>query len=119
MLPDHGEVTLCLFDNCGKHGFPRLRLPRQKRFFGFVTGDLVRAVVPTGKKAGTCTGRVAVRATGSFNIATAHSTVQGIGHRDVRLVQRADGYAYTFQEESCRPYADPRPSEGGGSTAVI
>ncbi|MGP3910045.1 RNA-guided endonuclease IscB [Nonomuraea sp. 10N515B] len=85
-----------------KHGFPRLRLPRHKRFFGYATGDLVTAVVPTGKRQGTHTGRVAVRATGKFNITTAHATVQGISHRHVRLLQRADGYAYTFQEESSR-----------------
>lgn len=77
-----------------KYGFPRLRLTRTKVHHGFQTGDLVRAVVPTGKKAGTHVGRVAVRATGSFNITTAHGTVQGINHRHVRLIQRADGYAY-------------------------
>lgn len=89
-----------------KHGFPRLRLPRSKRFFSFATGDLVRAVVPKGKKAGTHIGRVAVRATGSFNITTAQGTVQGINHRHVRLLQRADGYAYTVRKEkgvSSRP----------------
>lgn len=89
-----------------KHGFPRLRLPRTKRFFSLATGDLVRAVVPKGKKAGTHTGRVAVRATGNFNITTAHGTVQGINHRHVRLLQRADGYAYTTGKEkgvSSRP----------------
>ncbi|WP_327590855.1 HNH endonuclease [Nonomuraea sp. NBC_00507] len=100
-----------------KHGFPRLRLPRQKRYFAYATGDLVTAVVPTGKKQGTHTGRVAVRATGSFNITTAHGIVQGISHRHVRLLQRADGYAYTFKQESCRPYAVASP-EGGISTAV-
>ncbi|MEV6036794.1 RNA-guided endonuclease IscB [Nonomuraea sp. NPDC052116] len=93
-----------------KHGFPRLRLPRHKQFFGYATGDLVTAVVPTGKRQGTHTGRVAVRSTGSFNITTAHGTVQGISHRHVRLLQRADGYAYTFQEESCRPYAPSSPA---------
>jgi 5-methylcytosine-specific restriction endonuclease McrA len=82
-----------------KYGFPRLRMPRQKQFFGYATGDLVRAVVPTGKKAGTHTGRVAVRASGSFNITTGHGTVQGIRHKHVRLLQRADGYAYTTHTE--------------------
>ncbi|WP_155352137.1 RNA-guided endonuclease IscB [Acrocarpospora pleiomorpha] len=83
-----------------KHGFPRLRLPRQKQFHGYVTGDLVRAVVPQGAKAGTHTGRVAVRATGSFNITTALGTVQGIHHRHLHLLQRADGYAYTTRGET-------------------
>ncbi|MDT0544024.1 MULTISPECIES: RNA-guided endonuclease IscB [Streptomyces] len=92
-----------------KHGFPRLRMPRRKQFFGFTTGDLVRAHVPTGKKAGTHTGRVAVRASGSFNITTRHGTVQGIRHKHVRLLQRADGYAYTTAPEHST--AMPRPSE--------
>jgi 5-methylcytosine-specific restriction endonuclease McrA len=82
-----------------RHGFPRLRLPRRKQFFGYTTGDLARAVVPTGKKAGTHTGRIAVRASGSFNITTAHATIQGIGHKHVRLLQRGDGYAYTRRPE--------------------
>ncbi|WP_141925145.1 RNA-guided endonuclease IscB [Haloactinospora alba] len=82
-----------------KHGFPRLRLPRQKTFFGYQTGDLVQAVVPAGKKAGTYTGRVAVRARGSFNITTAHGTAKDIHYRHVRLLQRADGYGYTMRKE--------------------
>lgn len=83
-----------------KYGFPRLRLPRRKTVRGFQTGDFVRAVVPTGKKAGTHTGRVAVRTSGSFNITTRHGTVQGIHHRHVLLLQRADGYAYTTEKET-------------------
>ncbi|WP_234383145.1 RNA-guided endonuclease IscB [Streptomyces dysideae] len=86
-----------------KHGFPRLRLPRKKTVHGFQTGDFVRAVVPTGKKAGTHTGRVAVRTKGSFNITTRHGTVQSIHHRHVRLLQRADGYTYTTEKETGRP----------------
>ena len=82
-----------------KHGFPRLRLPRTKGFFGFATGDMVRAVVPKGKKTGTHIGRVAVRASGRFNITTAQGAVQGIGHQHVRLLQRADGYGYTWKGE--------------------
>jgi 5-methylcytosine-specific restriction endonuclease McrA len=51
-----------------KYGFPRGYLMRTKSVRGFQTGDIVRAVVSTGKKAGTYAGRVAVRARGSFNI---------------------------------------------------
>ncbi|WP_415952326.1 RNA-guided endonuclease IscB [Streptomyces sp. KLOTTS4A1] len=85
-----------------KHGFPRLRMPRQKQFFGFQTGDLVRAVVPTGKYAGTHTGRVAVRATGSFAVRTAHGLATA-RHRYFTVLQRADGYAYTTQPEGIWP----------------
>jgi len=85
-----------------KHGFPRLSLPRQKFHHGFQTGDTVRAVVPTGKKQGTYTGRVAVRARGFFNV----GPVQGINHKHVRLLSRADGYSYHYKEgarDSSRP----------------
>lgn len=79
-----------------KHGFPRGYLTRSKRVQGFQTGDRVRAVVPSGKKAGTHTGRVAVRAAGSFNLQTPQGVVQGIHHRHCTLIQRADGYGYSW-----------------------
>ena len=76
------------------NGFPRGYLTRTKQIHGFQTGDIARAVVPTGKKAGTHVGRIAVRATGSFNIQTPYGVVQGISHRHCLLVQRGDGYSY-------------------------
>ncbi|MBI2567453.1 MAG: HNH endonuclease [Candidatus Schekmanbacteria bacterium] len=78
-----------------KFGFPRGYLMRQKRVHGFATGDLVRAIVPRGKKAGMYVGRVAVRASGSFNVQTDAGTVQGVSHKHCRLLQRADGYTYS------------------------
>jgi 5-methylcytosine-specific restriction endonuclease McrA len=83
-----------------KFGFPRLHLTRTKRHHGFTTGDHVRAVVPTGAKAGTHIGRVAVRARGSFNVTTSTGIVRDIHHRHVRLLTRADGWAYTQKGES-------------------
>jgi 5-methylcytosine-specific restriction endonuclease McrA len=77
-----------------RFGFPRLRLPRQKRFFGFQTGDMVDARVLSGIKRGRYVGRIAVRASGSFNITTVSGTVQGLHRRYFRLLQRADGYRY-------------------------
>lgn len=76
-------------------GFPRGYLTRSKRVHGFQTGDRVRADVPTGKNAGIHTGRVAVRATGSFNIQTPEGVKQGINHRHCVVLQRADGYNYS------------------------
>jgi len=78
-----------------QYGFPRGYLTREKRVHGFQTGDLVRAEVPNGKKAGTHVGRVAVRASGSFNIQSADKVVQGIAHRRCQLIQRSDGYGYS------------------------
>jgi len=76
-------------------GFPRGYLSPAKAHFGFRTGDIVRASVPTGKRKGHYFGRVAVRATGSFNIQTKRVTVQGIAHRFCTITHRSDGYAYS------------------------
>lgn len=73
-----------------RYGFPRGYLLRHKRVHGFMTGDLVQADVPTGKYAGAHSGRVAVRARGSFRV----GTTDGISWRYCRLLQRADGYEY-------------------------
>ena len=81
-------------------GFPRGYLLRKKKVFGFQTGDVVTAFVPTGKKEGKYTGRVAVRASGSFNIQTANGTVQGISWKHCRLSMRADGYGYFVRKTS-------------------
>ena len=85
-----------------KYGFPRGYLTRSKSAFGFQTGDMVRAVVTTlagrkpGKKAGIYLGRVAIRASGSFNIQTRNGLAQHIHHRFCTLVQRGDGYGYNL-----------------------
>ncbi|OUM00708.1 RNA-guided endonuclease IscB [Variovorax sp. JS1663] len=81
-----------------KFGFPRGYLMRSKRVHGFGTGDMVIAKVPKGVKAGVHAGRVAVRASGSFNVQTHRDGIaavfQGINHRHCRVVQRNDGYGY-------------------------
>jgi len=86
-----------------RFGFPRGYLTRRKRHFGFQTGDRVKAVAPSGKKAGTYVGRVAVRATGSFNIQTPHGVVQSIHHRHCQLLQRGDGYGYYWERLRLAP----------------
>jgi hypothetical protein len=63
---------------------------------GFQTGDVVKAVVPAGKKAGVYVGRVSVRTSGSFDITTENGKVQGISYRHCRLLQHMDGYQYSF-----------------------
>ncbi len=82
-----------------RYGFPRLHLTRVKRHFGFATGDLVTAVVPTGTKVGRYTGRVSVRASGRFYIATTWGVVQSLHRRFFTLRQRADGWNHTHRKE--------------------
>jgi 5-methylcytosine-specific restriction endonuclease McrA len=74
-----------------KFGFPRGYCMRTKFVRGFQTGDLVKAVVTKGKHVGTHLGRVAVRATGSFNV----GALQGINAKHCTLVQRACGYQFS------------------------
>ena len=57
---------------------------------GFRTGDLVKAVVPTGTKRGIWYGRVAVRATGNFKVGQR----DGIPVRYLAKLQHNDGYNY-------------------------
>jgi len=77
-----------------KYSCVRGYLTRSKNIQGFQTGDRVKAIVPKGKKAGCHVGRVAVRASGRFNIQTSNGLVQGVSHRYCTLVQRGDGYSY-------------------------
>lgn len=87
----HGSRQVC---GTNKYGFPVRHKARQSSFFGFQTGDHAKAVVTVGKKVGTYVGRVACRATGSFNILTSDSLVQGLHHRLFKQLQRKDGYSY-------------------------
>lgn len=77
-----------------RFGFPRGFLLRQKKVCGFQTGDQVTSSVSSGKKKGSYIGRVAIRASGYFNIQTASGVVQGVNSKNCRLVQHADGYHY-------------------------
>lgn len=88
----HGIRQRCLPD---RYGFPRTSAKGARQVKGFQTGDIVKAIVPTGKKVGTYVGRVAVRSSGSFNITTHTRTIQGISSRHCRMLQRSDGYAYS------------------------
>src|SRR5258707_1759096 len=80
--------------NVNEIGFPCSKPKGAKKVKGFQTGDIIRAIVPSGTKQGTYMGRVLVRATGSFDIRTKHGRVQGISHRFCTLIQRCDGYSY-------------------------
>jgi len=86
-----GSRQMCRVD---QYGFPRTAAKKQKVVKGFQTGDMVRAVVTKGKQIGTYIGRVAVRASGSFNISTKNGTTQGISWKYCQRIQAVDGYNY-------------------------
>ena len=87
----YGSRQMCLMN---RYGFPRTKPKSAKVVKGFQTGDMVKAIVTTGKKIGTYVGRVAVRASGSFNITTSAGTIQGIGYQQCITIHKTDGYSY-------------------------
>lgn len=89
----HGTRQMCRTD---KFGFPSRYVPRFKFVKGFQTGDIVKAIVTSGKKIGDYIGRVAVRSTGSFNISTANGLIQGISYKYCQQIHQKDGYNHGF-----------------------
>ncbi|MDJ0798398.1 MAG: RNA-guided endonuclease IscB [Calothrix sp. MO_167.B12] len=89
----HGTRQSCRTD---KFGFPNRHCSRNKFHFGFQTGDIVKAVVIKGKKVGEYVGRIATRASGSFNISTPNGLVQGISYKYCTFIHKKDGYSYAF-----------------------
>jgi 5-methylcytosine-specific restriction endonuclease McrA len=87
----HGSRQKC---NVNEIGFPCSKPKGAKKVKGFQTGDMVRAVVPSGTKQGKYVGRVLVRSSGSFDLRTKQGRVQGISHRFCTPVHRCDGYSY-------------------------
>ncbi|MCB1814362.1 MAG: hypothetical protein KDK04_21965 [Candidatus Competibacteraceae bacterium] len=73
-----------------KYGFPRTGAKSSRIVKGFQTGDIVKADVPTGKYAGAHTGRVAVRAKGSFSLGGKFD----VNWKYCKRIHGADGYQY-------------------------
>lgn len=88
----HGNRQMC---GTNKHGFPIRHRSNVKKHFCFQTGDMIKAVVLSGKKVGIYVGRVLCRKSGSFDITTANGRVTGINHRYCKGVHLSDGYAYS------------------------
>jgi 5-methylcytosine-specific restriction endonuclease McrA len=85
--------------NLDKYGFPRGYFARQKNFFGFQTGDIVKAIVPKGKHKGIHSGAVACRKTGYFDIKNKEGVrvAQGISYKNCKVLSRVDGYEYNVE----------------------
>ncbi len=86
--------------NLDRYGFPRGYLARQKFFFGFQTGDMVKAIVQRGKYKGVWFGEVACRKTGNFDIKgkDGKRIAQGIRYKYIQVIQQFDGYTYRKEE---------------------
>lgn len=88
-----------------KHGFPDKAPKATSIVGGFRTGDMVRAIVPSGKKAGTYIGRIAIRVTGFCHIKTKQGTIQGVHYRYCRSLSHSDGYSYSNGETAFPPHS--------------
>ena len=88
-----GTRKMC---NADAQGFPVGHRARRKSHFGFQTGDMVMAEIPGGKYAGRWAGRVAVRASGYFDVkgGDGRRVCQGVCWKHLRIVQRSDGWDY-------------------------
>jgi hypothetical protein len=87
-----GHRRMC---NPSEIGLPISHRQRHKRYFGYQTGDLVRAVAPeTLACRGTHVGRVAVRARGTFTISTKRGKVTDVPFRFCTPIGRTTGYSY-------------------------
>ena len=91
---------MCLMN---EHGFPRTKAKAASHAFGFRTGNIVKAVVPSGKPQGTHVGKVAIKARGTFTITTQERAVPDVPHRYCRRVHQADGYKYQKGERAFLP----------------
>lgn len=90
-----GSRQMCRMDS---YGFPQTSAKASKTVRGFQSGDMVKAIVPTGLKKGIYLGRVAIRHKGSFNIRTKSGLVKDIGYKYCHIIQRGDGYLYSYKE---------------------
>jgi len=88
-----GSRKMC---NTDKHGFSKSHRSKNKLYFGFQTGNIVVANVLRGKYKGQWVGRVAVRASGYFDIkdGSGKRMCQGIYWRHMRILQRNCGWQY-------------------------
>ena len=97
----HGRRNRCWTD---RHGFPVRHGPRRKSDRGFRTGDLVEAVIPSGKYSGRHRGRVTIRFGQNFQLGPV-----SVHPRHLRKLHRADGYSYSLGERFV-------PLHDGGAT---
>lgn len=78
-----------------KYGFPRTKAKgSSKKVFGFMTGDIVKANVSSGKYKGIHLGKVVVRLSGYFDIKKENSPPFTTNKLNCKLIHHFDGYSY-------------------------
>lgn len=82
-----------------KYGFPRLYFPKEKRVFGFQSGDIVKAAIKTKDTFKTVIGKIAVRTRGYFALVYEKISFD-VKWCNCKIIQRADGYQYQRKDYS-------------------
>ncbi len=100
----YGTRQMC---RSNAHGLPTSHRARQKRYFGMQTGDIVQAVVPTGKYAGTWISRVVVKARGWFDLVI-DGKKASVHQKHCTRLWAADGYTYTLPAGAGTAVSSPR-----------
>ena len=90
-----GSRQMCRVD---RYGFPRTSPKGSKSVEGFQTGDMVKVIILKGSKKGEYLGKVAVRSSKKFDIQTKTKTIKSIWYKHFHIVQRSDGYLYSYKE---------------------
>lgn len=90
----HGIRQMC---QTNEYGFPKQHRQRHKNYYGFQTGDMVRAVIPVGKSkhAGSYVTRITVKATGAFKFRVGKQEIS-CNHKYCMPLHRNDGYKYHY-----------------------
>jgi hypothetical protein len=104
----HGTRQRC---RTNAFGFPIAHRARQKRFFGMQTGDVVKAIVPRGKYAGTWVSRVVVKASGWFDLVI-HGKKASVHQKHCTRLWAADGYQYTLAADAATLFPPRTQSPG-------
>jgi 5-methylcytosine-specific restriction endonuclease McrA len=82
-----------------KYGFPRLYFPKEKKVFGFQTGDIIKTIICINSVFKSIIGKIAVRSSGYFNLLY-NKKLLSIKWNQCKLVQKADGYQYDVKRYS-------------------
>jgi 5-methylcytosine-specific restriction endonuclease McrA len=84
----HGSRQMCKVD---KYGFPRTKAKAGNCFFGFKTGDMIKATNIKSKYMGIHIGRAIVNSLGKFRL----NKIIPVNYKNCKILHSCDGYFYS------------------------
>jgi hypothetical protein len=91
----HGSRQMVLMNKLGyPRNYPKVTAKKRRRdYFGYKSGDYVKAIVTKGKRQGVYKGIVICRERGQFSI---NGAIDGIDKKYFQLLQKRNGYSFTL-----------------------